>query len=145
MIQGGKQNGSTDFFNTLSNPTLVAKDVLYVTQTLIGDAFVTYRLFMVWNRSWPIVVFPILLLLGAASASSVLLSPHSARSVLTDVNDLVAGYGACVEIGLVEGYGIIFATNIAPWGKAFFIISLTTNVFATGECRSRRIRATDVL
>ena len=50
---------------------------------------------------------------------------------------LVSGYGACVEIGLVEGLGVIFAASIAPWGKAFFIISLTTNVFATSESRGR--------
>lgn len=109
VVHGNKENGSRDFFNTLSNPTYVVKDVIYVSQTLIGDAFVTYRLFMVWNRSWPIIAFPIVLLLGAA----------------------VAGYGACVEIGLVEGLGVVFASNIAPWGKSFFVISLTTNVFTT--------------
>ena len=68
VVHGNSPNGSTDFFNTLSNPTLVAKDVIYITQTLLGDAFVTYRLFMVWNRSWPVIVLPILLLLGAAGA-----------------------------------------------------------------------------
>ena len=73
MVHGNTENGSTDFFNRLSNPTYIAKDVIYVTQTIIGDAFVTYRLFVVWNRSWPVVVFPILLLLGAAGASSQLL------------------------------------------------------------------------
>ncbi|PIL34710.1 hypothetical protein GSI_03491 [Ganoderma sinense ZZ0214-1] len=109
VVHGNTPGGSRDFFNTLSNPTLVAKDVIYITQTLLGDAFATYRLFMVWKRSWPIVVFPILLLLGAA----------------------VTGYGACVEVGLMEGLSVVFASNIAPWGKAFFIISLTTNVFAT--------------
>ena len=74
VVHGNSPNGSTDFFNTLSNPTLVVKDVIYITQTLLGDAFVTYRLFMVWNRSWPIIVFPILLLLGAAGASLIFLS-----------------------------------------------------------------------
>ncbi|KAI1793605.1 hypothetical protein LXA43DRAFT_196949 [Ganoderma leucocontextum] len=109
VVKGGTPGGTTDFFNTLNNPTLVAKNVVYITMTLVGDTFVTYRLFMVWNRAWSIVVFPILLLLGTA----------------------VAGYGACVEIGLVEGLGIVFAANIAPWGRAFFVLSLTTNVFAT--------------
>ena len=69
VAHGGVPGGSADFFNTLSNPTVVAKDVIYVTQTLIGDTFVTYRLFMVWGRSWPIVALPVLLLLGAAGAS----------------------------------------------------------------------------
>ncbi|KAM5545668.1 hypothetical protein V8D89_000706 [Ganoderma adspersum] len=117
VVHGNAPNGSTDFFNTLSNPTLVAKDVIYITQTLLGDAFVTYRLFMVWGRSWPVIVIPLLLLIGAA----------------------ISGYGACVEIGLVEGLGVIFASSIAPWGKAFFIISLTTNVFATTLIAARLV------
>ncbi|PIL34599.1 hypothetical protein GSI_03378 [Ganoderma sinense ZZ0214-1] len=31
VVHGGKQNGAADFFNTLSDPTLVVKDVIYVT------------------------------------------------------------------------------------------------------------------
>ena len=38
------------FFNTLSIPTPVAKDVIYVMRT-IGDTSVTYHPFMVRNRS----------------------------------------------------------------------------------------------
>ncbi|KAI1793718.1 hypothetical protein LXA43DRAFT_1073066 [Ganoderma leucocontextum] len=109
VVEGGKPNGATDFFNTLNNPTLVAKDVIYVTLTLVGDTFVTYRLFVVWNHSWLIIV-----------ASSVLVLATA-----------VAGYGACAEIGLVKGVGVIFAKSIAAWGEAFFALSLTTNMLAT--------------
>ncbi|KAM5545520.1 hypothetical protein V8D89_000558 [Ganoderma adspersum] len=109
VVEGGKPNGAADFFNTLSEPTLIVKDVLYVTLTLVGDIFVTYRLFVVWNHSWLMIVLSSIMVLATA----------------------VAGYGACAEIGLVKGVGVIFAKSIASWGEAFFALSLTTNLLAT--------------
>ena len=47
--------------------------------------------------------------------------------------DAVAGYGACVEIGMVKGIGAIFAANLQPWIRAFFSLSLTTNLLTTRE------------
>ncbi|KAM5539570.1 hypothetical protein V8D89_006679 [Ganoderma adspersum] len=43
-----------------------AKFVLYVTQTLIGDGFMIYRLFRVYSRHWPVIVVPSILLLADA-------------------------------------------------------------------------------
>ncbi|KAI0742222.1 hypothetical protein C8Q80DRAFT_1122580 [Daedaleopsis nitida] len=40
-----------------------AKFMLYVSQTLIGDGFMIYRLYRVFNRSWAIAVIPTILLL----------------------------------------------------------------------------------
>lgn len=45
----------------------------------------------------------------------------------------VAGYGACVEIGLAQEGNAIFADNLQPWIRAFFSLSLTTNLLATCE------------
>ena len=55
---------------------------------------------------------------------------------------VVAGYGACAEIGLVKGVGVVFAKSIASWGEAFFALSLTTNQLATCEycLSSMRVR-----
>ncbi|OBZ74847.1 hypothetical protein A0H81_05109 [Grifola frondosa] len=30
----------------------------------VGDSFLTYRLFIVWDRAWRIIIIPILLLIG---------------------------------------------------------------------------------
>ncbi|KAM5545500.1 hypothetical protein V8D89_000837 [Ganoderma adspersum] len=109
VVNGGIAGGTEMFYQTLSNPTEVAKNVIYITMTLVGDTFVTYRLFVVWNHSWLIIVLPVTLLLATA----------------------VAGYGACVEIGLVKGVGAIFAESLQPWIRAFFSLSLTTNLIAT--------------
>ncbi|KAI0820484.1 hypothetical protein BC628DRAFT_845695 [Trametes gibbosa] len=45
-----------------------ARFCIYVTQTLICDAFMIYRAFVIWERQWTITVLPtILLLLDAVS------------------------------------------------------------------------------
>ncbi|KAI0640930.1 hypothetical protein C8Q79DRAFT_423466 [Trametes meyenii] len=109
VVHGGTPRGTLDFYNRLSNPTHVGKSVLYITQTLVGDTFVTYRLYIVWGRNRLITVLPILLLLGTA----------------------VSGYGICVELTKIKGSGAIFEGNLAPWITSFFALSLTTNVLAT--------------
>ncbi|KAI1795350.1 hypothetical protein LXA43DRAFT_38415 [Ganoderma leucocontextum] len=43
-----------------------AKFVMYVSQTLIGDGFMIYRLFRVYSRHWPVIVVPTILLLADA-------------------------------------------------------------------------------
>ncbi|KAI1796407.1 hypothetical protein LXA43DRAFT_618032 [Ganoderma leucocontextum] len=40
-----------------------AKFMIYVTQTLIADGFMTYRLYVVWDRCWPALFFPAIMLL----------------------------------------------------------------------------------
>ncbi|KAI0691690.1 hypothetical protein C8Q76DRAFT_257311 [Earliella scabrosa] len=40
-----------------------AKFMMYVSQTLIGDGFMIYRLYRVFNRSWVVAVVPSILLL----------------------------------------------------------------------------------
>ncbi|KAH9900690.1 hypothetical protein C8Q73DRAFT_742550 [Cubamyces lactineus] len=110
FVVWGKNPGGTDaFYGRISDPTEVAKNVLYITMTLVADSFVSYRLYVVWNRQWWILIVPTVLLLATA----------------------VAGYGACVEIGLAKEGNAIFAENLQPWIRAFFSLSLTTNLLAT--------------
>ena len=68
VVNGGAPGGTEMFYQTLSNPTEVAKNVIYITMTLVGDTFVTYRLFVVWNHSWLIIVLPVTMLLATAGA-----------------------------------------------------------------------------
>ncbi|OBZ74481.1 hypothetical protein A0H81_05134 [Grifola frondosa] len=83
--------------------------VIFITQTLVGDSFVTYRLFIVWNRTLWIIVIPILLLTSAG----------------------ISGYGACYEFTTVTDPELIFQSALRPWITTFFCISLCTNVLAT--------------
>ncbi|KAL7278438.1 hypothetical protein ACG7TL_007435 [Trametes sanguinea] len=109
VVWGQKPNGTNEFYAIISSPTEVAKNVIYISMTLVADSFVTYRLFIVWNRTWYILIIPITLLVATA----------------------VAGYGACVEIGLAKQGNAIFADNLQPWIRSFFALSLTTNLLAT--------------
>ena len=82
IAHGRTETGTLDFYNNLSNPTHVGKSVIYITQTLVGDAFVVrpdqypllrfvvltvvqnYRLFIVYNRNPWILVLPLALVVG---------------------------------------------------------------------------------
>ncbi|KAI0669072.1 hypothetical protein C8Q78DRAFT_227947 [Trametes maxima] len=46
-----------------TNPFGAAKFAFYVTQTLIGDGFMIYRAYIVWDRRWLLIVPPAILLL----------------------------------------------------------------------------------
>ncbi|KAI0655778.1 hypothetical protein C8Q70DRAFT_415098 [Cubamyces menziesii] len=110
VVWGARQaDGAEAFYNIVSDPTEVAKDVVYITMTLVADSFVSYRLWVVWNRVWWVLIVPVLLLIATA----------------------IAGYGACVEVGLTKAGDAIFAGNLKPWIESFFALSLTTNLFAT--------------
>lgn len=101
-----ESGGSNVFYSNIGERLGIAKDVVYITQTLVGDGFVTYRLYMVWDRNLYIVILPIMMLLATG----------------------VTGYGACYEEAVATG---IFGNNIRPWITAFFSTSLATNVIAT--------------
>ncbi|OBZ74463.1 hypothetical protein A0H81_05112 [Grifola frondosa] len=107
--EGGSPDGTTIFFNGIDNPTHVTKSIIFITQTLVGDSFVTYRLFIVWNREWRVIIIPILLLIGTG----------------------ISGYGACYQFTTLNGQSLIFESSIRPWLIAFFCISLCTNALAT--------------
>lgn len=72
VVHGGTPDGTATFYETLSDPTEVAKNVIYITMTLVGDAFVTYRLFVVWNHSYLIIALPTALILATAGAPPLL-------------------------------------------------------------------------
>ncbi|KAH9886910.1 hypothetical protein C8Q73DRAFT_264633 [Cubamyces lactineus] len=47
-----------DTLNGLEDPIGAVKSIIYVTQTLIGDGFMIYRAYVVWDRSWKVVAIP---------------------------------------------------------------------------------------
>ena len=61
-------DGPRLFYLHVSNPTFVAKNAIYITNTLVGDAFMAYRLYVIWNRDWWIAVLPAVLILATAGA-----------------------------------------------------------------------------
>ena len=62
--------GPDAFYSQLGNPTFVAKNAIYITNTLVGDAFMALRLYVIWNRVWWIAVPPAVLILATAGEFS---------------------------------------------------------------------------
>ena len=62
----GQPDGAIIFYANVASSAAVAKDVIYVTTVLIADSFLTYRLWIVWDRAWWIAILPVLLVLGTA-------------------------------------------------------------------------------
>ncbi|KAF7353826.1 hypothetical protein MVEN_01068200 [Mycena venus] len=100
--------GALAYYADVSNPLQAAKTAVYVTLTLSGDFFVIYRCYVVWNRSWLVVVLPILLWTGTG----------------------VVGY-ATTHAFLQTHHGGIFLTQLKPWVTSFICMTLSTNVVCT--------------
>ncbi|KAK7045183.1 hypothetical protein R3P38DRAFT_2882903 [Favolaschia claudopus] len=100
--------GAIAYYELVSNPLEAAKDGVYITVTLVADHFMIYRLFVVWNRNWVIIVLPTLLWLGGA----------------------VSGY-TVTHLLLLAGEGNLFVSTLAPWALSFFSMSLALNVLCT--------------
>ncbi|KAH9900672.1 hypothetical protein C8Q73DRAFT_636519 [Cubamyces lactineus] len=118
-VGGEHPDGANDYYSRVSDPTEVAKDAVYNLTTFVADSFVTYRLWIVWNRTWWILIVPSILLLGTAAV----------------------GIGVCVEIARTEVGSAIFAPNLQPWIRSFFTISLATTLFVTVFIAARLIWA----
>ncbi|KAM5534184.1 hypothetical protein V8D89_008983 [Ganoderma adspersum] len=109
ITNGGTPTGTATFFQQLNHPLFVGKSAIYITQTLVGDAFVTYRLYVVYNRNAWIAVLPVALWVGTG----------------------ISGYGVPINVALGGPSETIFSKHLVPWITSFFALSLTTNVLAT--------------
>ncbi|KAG5651464.1 hypothetical protein H0H81_008549 [Sphagnurus paluster] len=59
-------NPAEKVYVDLSDPRSVIGSVMYVLTTLLGDGFMTYRLFIVWGRNPYIIIPPILMCIAVA-------------------------------------------------------------------------------
>ncbi|KAJ6588253.1 hypothetical protein B0H19DRAFT_1098526 [Mycena capillaripes] len=100
--------GALAYYADVSNPLQAAKTAVYVTLTLTGDFFVIYRCYIVWNRSWLIVMLPTLLWTATG----------------------VVGY-ATTNAFLRTRQGGIFLQALVPWVTSFICMTLSTNVVCT--------------
>ncbi|KAK0437129.1 uncharacterized protein EV420DRAFT_203608 [Desarmillaria tabescens] len=104
-----ERGGAQQYYLDLSNPLQAAKTAIYVTLTLVGDGFVIYRCFIVWNGKWCIIPGPILLLCGTG----------------------VGGFGATVAFSHAAPGAEVFLPNIVPWITSFISMTLCTNIICT--------------
>ncbi|CAK5270879.1 unnamed protein product [Mycena citricolor] len=95
------------FFANISSPVEVAKVGLYVTATIIGDGFMIYRTYMIWQRSLRFVALPIVLWIAS----------------------IVSGYGG--TNALYETKQGTQLSPLVPWIPTFIALSLATNGYCT--------------
>ncbi|KAI0776593.1 hypothetical protein BD413DRAFT_468701 [Trametes elegans] len=101
---------TTHFYGQLNNPLHVTKSMLFCTQTVVGDSFVIYRLYVIWDRRKAIIILPVLLLVGTA----------------------VSGYAAGIQFALgTGGSRTVFEDDVRPWITSLLSLSLATNVLVT--------------
>ncbi|KAJ7042148.1 hypothetical protein C8F04DRAFT_1390659, partial [Mycena alexandri] len=82
-----------------------ARNLLTVTAILIGDAAIIHRLWLIWNRSLPVIIVP-----------------------------LATCFGGSI-IGCAVAYVIahpVAGAQLVLWLKASWILTLVTNVYCTG-------------
>jgi len=63
------RTGRLAFFADLTQPIFAAKHAIYFTMMLVGDSIVIYRCYVVWNRNFWIVLFPILCSMGSGACA----------------------------------------------------------------------------
>ncbi|TBU37464.1 hypothetical protein BD309DRAFT_616761 [Dichomitus squalens] len=105
-----------DGWNALSSTLGAAKFGIYVTQVLVGDGFMAYRAYMVWDRSTRVIVLPVILLVG-----EIFIGYYISLSGPVMMSSLQADTVSCVD-ALVQ---------------AFFIISAVTNLLSTALIMGR--------
>ncbi|RPD82063.1 hypothetical protein L226DRAFT_564687 [Lentinus tigrinus ALCF2SS1-7] len=123
VIHGGTRGGITKYLTNTRNPVFIAKSVVYVTQTLLGDTFMAYRIYILWNSSWVVVIGPALLICSAAVtgyASSCMLAQDAAgRDLLfmnTSYSSWFLAYLSTVTVYTVFSTGLV-AFRIYRWKR----------------------------
>ncbi|KAG2110696.1 hypothetical protein DEU56DRAFT_749797 [Suillus clintonianus] len=103
--------GPAAFFAYAPQPTFVAKNAIYILQTLVGDGVVIYRCYVVWQSVW-IIVIPCIMWCGVAACSVCMVYSFSQASI-SDVENF-------------------FTSKLGHWVAAFLTSTLATNVLSTG-------------
>ncbi|KAJ3557214.1 hypothetical protein NM688_g1591 [Phlebia brevispora] len=100
-------SSATLFFEDLSNRKYVASSCFYVVTTCVGDAFMIYRLYIVWGRNFWIIIPPSVIQAGLSATGGV-------------IQWLVAA----------KSDGSIFQT-VGGWITAWFVLTFCTNLYCT--------------
>ncbi|KAH8078720.1 hypothetical protein BXZ70DRAFT_657842 [Cristinia sonorae] len=113
LTKGPKRpDGSEGYFGDVTEITYMVKGALYNVQTLILDAVVIYRAYVVWQK-WSVVLIPGLGWCGLLA--SIIGLNYALATVPVDATDVFA-----------------FAAHTQGWITAVYATTLATNVTATG-------------
>ncbi|KAF9477285.1 hypothetical protein BDN70DRAFT_862120 [Pholiota conissans] len=93
----------------VNTPISLLKNTTYALQTLVGDAFILYRLYLVWNGDKRVVV-PILICFVAS---------------------IGVGIGALQAFAKAAPDALVFIVSLEHWIVSFFALTLFTNLCST--------------
>lgn len=138
FVEHGTTPGSV--YGAARSPKNVAKTALYVAQTLVGDMTMVslpalferasltatlnqvYRLFIVWNRSWTVIILPTLTTAGLLGTWYI--SPLSSRHVVTACVVTAAGVNVVVSFARQTPGVDIFTSASGHWIITVFAMTL---------------------
>ncbi|KAI0793861.1 hypothetical protein C8Q74DRAFT_1194063 [Fomes fomentarius] len=103
--------GPVLYFANISVRLNMAKDYIYITNLVLGDLIVVWRMYVVWGKNFWVVLFPITMILG----------------------EFVTGYGSISQWFLPHPV----PQTMVHWGTAMFAFSLATNIIVTAAIASR--------
>jgi hypothetical protein len=103
-------NYPATYYNNFDTWKNIVKSALYVAVTIISDAFILYRCFIVWGRNYTVAIIPLLLLLS----------------------DIAIGILWVYTLSLIIPGENVFADTLSIRVKIFYAITLAMNVMCTG-------------
>jgi len=106
----------TRYFSDVDQPAKFAEAGIWIVQALVGDSFLTYRCWVVWDRRWPIIIAPVIFLLTTLGLG-IWLEVDYSRVPLEDVNPQLTKRLLGWEAGLVA---ITFFQNLFITGLIAF-------------------------
>lgn len=104
-----KPNYPTIYYSTFNTWQNILKSTLYVAVTLVSDAFILYRSFILWGRDYLIAAVPFLLFIA----------------------DIAIGVFWVYTLSLVVPGENVFADALSVRVKTFYSITLAMNVICT--------------
>ncbi|KAF9255671.1 hypothetical protein L218DRAFT_1008306 [Marasmius fiardii PR-910] len=102
--------GAVEELQDISYWVSVMKTVDNIAQTFIGDAMLLFRCYIVYERSWKVIIVPVILWIGGT----------------------VTGVLLIYTFATLKAPAFISTTNAQPYGDTAIGISLAINVVTTG-------------
>ncbi|KAJ7462118.1 hypothetical protein FB451DRAFT_1404597 [Mycena latifolia] len=112
--------GPVGYLGILSQWDHVFKNVIYATQSIVGDSVAVYRCWVLWNRNFYVVCVPFFMVFGSA----------------------VSGYMTCAIFAKMDANSTVFDGSLDAWVKTFYSLAVAQNVITT-SLMAWRIVATD--
>ncbi|KAJ6536755.1 hypothetical protein DFH09DRAFT_1178674 [Mycena vulgaris] len=101
--------GPVGYLGILSQWDHVFKNVIYATQSIVGDSVAVYRCWVLWNRNFYVVCVPFFMVFGSA----------------------VSGYMTCAIFAKIQVGSTVFDGSLDAWVKAFYSLAVAQNIITT--------------